>query len=262
MEGMILAILQARFTSSRLPGKVLKPILSKPMLLHQIERIQNSKRIDKLVVATSTEKSDDGIEKMCLDNNIEVFRGSLDNVLDRLYQCAKPYNPKHVVRLTGDCPLADWQAIDQTIQCHIKGKYDYVNNRSKPAFPDGLDVEVITYSALKSACDNAVLPSEKEHVTLYVRHRKDKFKLGYFYSTKDLSHMRWTVDEPEDFNLVEKIYKNLYKNNPKFLMKDVLELLNNQPELLKINSHIGTSEGMKKSLKEDEVFLKNEGADT
>ncbi len=258
MEGMILAILQARFTSSRLPGKVLKPILSKPMLLHQIERIQNSKRIDKLVVATSTEKSDDGIEKMCLDNNIEVFRGSLDNVLDRLYQCAKPYNPKHVVRLTGDCPLADWQAIDQTIQCHIKGKYDYVNNRSKPAFPDGLDVEVITYSALKSACDNAVLPSEKEHVTLYVRHRKDKFKLGYFYSTKDLSHMRWTVDEPEDFNLVEKIYKNLYKNNPKFLMKDVLELLNNQPELLKINSHIGTSEGMKKSLKEDEVFIKNE----
>ena len=258
MEGMILAILQARFTSSRLPGKVLKPILSKPMLLHQIERIQNSKRIDKLVVATSTEKSDDGIEKMCLDNNIEVFRGSLDNVLDRLYQCAKPYNHKHVVRLTGDCPLADWQAIDQTIQCHIKGKYDYVNNRSKPAFPDGLDVEVITYSALKSACDNAVLPSEKEHVTLYVRHRKDKFKLGYFYSSKDLSHMRWTVDEPEDFNLVEKIYKNLYKNNPKFLMKDVLELLNNNPELLKINSHIGTSEGMKKSLKEDEVCIKNE----
>ena len=258
MEGMILAILQARFTSSRLPGKVLKPILSKPMLLHQIERIQNSKRIDKLVVATSTEKSDDGIEKMCLDNNIEVFRGSLDNVLDRLYQCAKPYNPKHVVRLTGDCPLADWQAIDQTIQCHIKGKYDYVNNRSKPAFPDGLDVEVITYSALKSACDNAVLPSEKEHVTYYVKNRKDKFKLGYFYSAKDLSHMRWTVDKPEDFILVERIYKNLYKNNPKFLMKDVLELLNNQPELLKINSHIEASEGMKKSLKEDEDFIKNE----
>jgi spore coat polysaccharide biosynthesis protein SpsF (cytidylyltransferase family) len=255
---MILAILQARFSSSRLPGKVLKLILDKPMLLHQIERIQNSKRIDKLVVATSTDKSDDSIEKMCLDNDIEVFRGSLDNVLDRFYQCAKSYNPESVVRLTGDCPLADWKAIDQTIQYHIKGKYDYVNNRSKPAFPDGLDVEVITYSALKSACDNAVLPSEKEHVTLYVRHRKDKFKLGYFYSTKDLSHMRWTVDEPEDFILVEKIYKNLYKNNPKFLMKDVLELLNNQPELLKINSHIGTSEGMKKSLKEDEEFIKNE----
>jgi spore coat polysaccharide biosynthesis protein SpsF len=255
---VILAILQARFSSSRLPGKVLKPILDKPMLLHQIERIQNSKRIDKLVVATSTEKSDDGIEKMCLDNNIEVFRGNLDNVLNRFYQCAKLYNPEHVVRLTGDCPLADWQAIDQTIQYHIKGKYDYVNNRSKPAFPDGLDVEVITYSALKSACDNAVFPSEKEHVTLYVRHRKNKFKLGYFHSTKDLSHMRWTVDEPEDFILVEKIYKNLYKDNPKFLMKDVLELLNNQPELLKINSHIGTSEGMKKSLKEDEEFIRNE----
>jgi len=255
---MILAILQARVSSSRLPGKVLKSIFGKAMLLHQIERIQYSNMIDKLVVATSTNASDDAIEKMCQDNNIKVFRGDLNNVLDRFYQCARQYNPKHVVRLTGDCPLTDWKAIDQTIQCHIKGNYDYVNNRSKPAFPDGLDVEVITYSALKSACDNAVLPSEKEHVTLYVRHRKDKFKLGYFYSAKDLSHMRWTVDEPEDFILVEKIYKNLYKNNPKFLMKDVLELLNNQPELLKINSHIGTSEGMKKSLKEDEEFIKNE----
>ena len=255
---MILAILQARVSSSRLPGKVLKPILGKAMLLHQIERVQYSNMIDKLVVATSTNASDDAIEEMCQDNNIKVFRGDLNNVLDRFYQCARQYNPKHVVRLTGDCPLADWKAIDQTIQYHIKGKYDYVNNRSKPAFPDGLDVEVIAYSALKSACDNAVLPSEKEHVTLYVRHRKDKFKLGYFHSTKDLSHMRWTVDEPEDFILVEKIYKNLYKNNPKFLMKDVLELLNNQPELLKINSHIGASEGMKKSLKEDEEFIKNE----
>jgi len=258
MENMILAILQARVSSSRLPEKVLKPILGKAMLLHQIERIQYSNMIDKLVVATSTNVSDDAIEKICQDNNIKVFRGDLNNVLDRFCQCASQYNPKHIVRLTGDCPLSDWQAIDQTIQYHIKGKYDYVNNRSKPAFPDGLDVEVITYSALKSACDNAVLPSEKEHVTLYIRHRKDKFKLGYFCSAKDWSHMRWTVDEPEDFILVEKIYKNLYKDNPKFLMKDVLELLNNQPELLKINSHIGASEGMKKSLKEDEEFIKNE----
>jgi len=253
---MILAILQARTSSSRLPGKVLKPILGKEMLLRQIERIQYSNMIDKLVVATSINASDDAIEKMCQDNNIKVFRGDLNNVLDRFCQCARQYNPKYVVRLTGDCPLADWQVIDQTIQYYIKGKYDYVNNRSKPAFPDGLDVEVISYSALKSACDNAVLPLEKEHVTLYVRHRKDKFKLGYYYSAKDLSHMRWTVDEPEDFILVEKIYKNLYKNNPKFLMKDVLELLNNEPELLKINSHIGTSEGLKKSLKEDEEFIK------
>ena len=253
---MILGILQARSSSSRLPQKVLKPILSKPMLLHQIERIQNSKRIDKLVVATSNDKSDDGIEKICLDNNIEVFRGSLDNVLDRFYQCAKLYNPEHIVRLTGDCPLADWQVIDQTIRYYVNGNYDYLNNRSKPAFPDGLDVEVITYLALQSSYENAVLPSEKEHVTLYVRNRKDKFKLGYFYSANDLSHMRWTVDELEDFILVEKIYKNLYISNPKFLMKDIIELLNNQPELLKINSHIGASEGMKKSLMNDEEFIK------
>ena len=131
---MILAILQARTNSFRLPGKVLKPILGKSMLLHQIERIQNSNMIDKLVVATSTNVSDDAIEKMCQDNNIKVFRGDLSNVLDRFFQCARQYKPKHVVRLTGDCPLADWKVIDQTIQYHIKGKYDYVNNRLKPAF--------------------------------------------------------------------------------------------------------------------------------
>lgn len=243
---MILAILQARTSSSRMPGKVLKPILGKEMLLRQIERIQYSKIIDKLIVATSINPSDDAIEKMCQDNNIKLYRGDLNNVLDRFCQCARQYNPEHIVRLTGDCPLIDWQVIDQTIKFYKEGKYDYVNNRSKPAFPDGLDVEVFSYSALKSASDNAVLPSEKEHVTLYIRHRKDKFKLGYYYSAKDLSHMRWTVDKLEDFILIEKIYKNIYKDNPKFLMKDVLQLLNNQPELLKINSHIETSGGIKK----------------
>jgi spore coat polysaccharide biosynthesis protein SpsF (cytidylyltransferase family) len=255
---MILAILQARVSSSRLPGKVLKPILGKEMLLHQIERIQYSSLIDKLVIATSTDPSDDEIEKICINNKIEVFRGDLINVLDRFYKCAIKYNPQLIVRLTGDCPLADWQVIDQTIQYQIDGKFDYVTNRFKPAFPDGLDVEVITYSSLKIAFDNALLPSEKEHVTYYVRQRKNQFKLGNYSSPKDLSNMRWTVDEIEDFVLVEKIYSNLYKKNPKFLIKDVLDLLSNQPELLKINSHIGTSEGMQKSLKEDREFLKNE----
>ena len=112
---MILAILQARYSSSRLPMKVLKPILNKPMLLHQIERLQRSKLIDKIVIATSVDSSDDVIERMCLDNKIEIFRGDLDNVLDRFYQCAKLYNPEYIVRLTGDCPLTDWQVIDEMI---------------------------------------------------------------------------------------------------------------------------------------------------
>lgn len=242
---MILAILQARVSSKRLPGKVLKPILGKPMLLHQIKRIQRSKLIDKLIVATSESPSDDAIEKICQDNNIDLFRGNLENVLDRFIQCAKKYNPKHIVRLTGDCPLIDWQVIDKTIQCHISGKYDYVNNRIKPAFPDGLDVEVISYSSLKIASNNAVLNSDKEHVTLYIRNRNNQFKLGSYFNSEDLSYMRWTVDEPEDFILVKKIFINLYQDNPNFLINDVLEFLNNNPKLLKINCHIGSTEEVK-----------------
>ena len=137
---MILALLQARYSSSRLPGKVLKPILGKPMLLHQIERLSNSQMIDKLVVATSNNISDDAIEKMCTDNNIEIFRGDLENVLDRFYQCAKLYNPDYVVRLTGDCPLSDWQIIDNMIQYYLDEGLDYM--KTSPKFPDGLDAEI------------------------------------------------------------------------------------------------------------------------
>jgi spore coat polysaccharide biosynthesis protein SpsF len=252
---MILAILQARLSSSRLPGKVLKHILGKPMLLHQIERIQNSKRIDKLVVATSTEKSDDAIEKMCLDNNIEVFRGELENVLDRFYQCAKKYNPDYIVRLTGDCPLADWKIIDDMIQYYLDEELDYMS--TSPKLPDGLDAEVMTMSALSEAKQKAVLPSELEHVTQYINKNPNKFKNEHFNFDKDLSHIRWTVDESEDFILVEKIYQALYEDNPLFLMNDILKLLDQRPELNKINGNFSRNEGLERSLQEDVEFLKN-----
>jgi spore coat polysaccharide biosynthesis protein SpsF (cytidylyltransferase family) len=251
---MILAILQARLSSSRLPKKVLKPILGKPMLLHQIERLQNSKMINKLVVATSDDDSDNDIAQMCIDNNIEVFRGSLNNVLDRFYQCAKFYNPKHIVRLTGDCPLADWQVIDDVIQYHLDSNYDYTNGSVKPAFPDGLDVEVVKREVLEIAWNNATSLSEKEHVTYYINKRKSKFKIGLLHCKEDLSHLRWTVDELEDFIFVEKVYQNLYENNPYFLMRDVLELLDAQPELLKINSHFEAYDGIKKLIEDDKEF--------
>jgi spore coat polysaccharide biosynthesis protein SpsF (cytidylyltransferase family) len=251
---MILAILQARLSSTRLPRKVLKPILGKPMLLHQIERLQNSKMINKLVVATSNDDSDDDIVQMCINNNIEVFRGSLNNVLDRFYQCAKFYNPKHIVRLTGDCPLADWQVIDDVIQYHLDSNYDYTNGSVKPAFPDGLDVEVVKREVLEIAWNNATSLSEKEHVTYYINKRKSKFKIGLLHCKEDLSHLRWTVDELEDFIFVEKVYQNLYENNPYFLMRDVLELLDAQPELLKINSHFEAYDGIKKLIEDDKEF--------
>jgi len=254
---MILAILQARLSSSRLPGKVLKPILGKPMLLHQIERLGNSKMIDKLIVATSIDGSDDDIEQMCLDNKIEVFRGDLNNVLDRYYQCTKQYNPDYIVRLTGDCPLADWQVVDQVIQNHLSGDFDYTNNCIAPAFPDGLDVEVMTMSALAESKQSATLPSEMEHVSQYINKNPNKFKIGSSHYKEDLLHLRWTVDEPEDFDFVEKVYHHLYKDHPNFLMQDILKLLEKHPELSNINNHFEANEGLKKSLKEDKEFLKN-----
>jgi spore coat polysaccharide biosynthesis protein SpsF len=253
---MILVILQARFSSSRLPGKVLKSILGKPMLLHQIERIQNSKMIDKLIVATSIEGSDDGIQKMCLDNNIEIFRGSLSNVLDRFYQCAKSYKPECVVRLTGDCPLIDWNVIDQVIKRHLDGDYDYTSNCSPPTYPDGLDVEVMKFSILKKVWECAKLPSELEHVTPYIHNHPELFSRYNFELKEDLSEYRWTVDESSDFELVKEIYTNLYPKNDRFKMKDILDFLDNNPKFKEINRHIGRNEGVLKAYEKDKEFLR------
>ena len=252
---MILAILQARLSSSRLPGKVLKPILGKPMLLHQIERLRSSKMIDKLIVATSVNSSDDVIEQMCLNNNIEVFRGDLDNVLDRYYQCAMKYNPDYIVRLTGDCPLADWEVIDNIIQFCLDGNLDYAVTDGN--FPDGLDAEIMTMDALIEAKQNAVLPSEMEHVSQYISTRGNRFKNGELESNRKLSHFRWSIDQPEDFVLVGKIYQALYNHNRLFLTNDILDLLRRQPELTRINDSFRRNEGLEKSLQEDKVFLKS-----
>jgi len=252
---MILAILQARYSSSRLPKKVLKPILGKPMLFHQIQRLQNSKLIDDLVVATSTSSSDDPIENMCLENNINLFRGNLENVLDRFYQCAKRYNPDYIVRLTGDCPLIDWKVVDQTIEFFLDGNYDFAETSLK--YPDGLDTEIMTMQSLKRAWENAELPSEKEHVTQFIVNRADEFHNGILEPNHDMTHMRWTVDEPEDFMFVEKIYQALYAKNPFFLTEDILNLLKKKPKLIKINNKFIRNEGLEKSLVEDKDYLKD-----
>jgi len=252
---MILAILQARYSSSRLPNKVLKPILGKPMLLHQIERIKHSQTIDKIVVATSSNVSDDPIENMCRDNGIDIFRGELDNVLDRFYQCAKLYKPEYIIRLTGDCPLIDWEIVDSVARYCMNKDFDFVETSLD--FPDGLDTEIMTMSALSEAWRYASLPSEIEHVTQYIINRPDKFNNGVFELSQNLSHLRWTVDEPEDFDLVSQIYEALYVDNPFFLTSHILALLLKNPELRKINEVFTRNEGLKKSLQEDEIFLKN-----
>ena len=250
-----LGILQARLSSSRLPGKVLLPILGEPMLFRQIERLSRCKQIDKIVVATSIDPSDDGLAFECEKRAIYVFRGSLEDVLDRFFQAALEFNPKVVVRLTGDCPLADPNVIDETIKFFYSGDFDYVSNCDPPTFPDGLDVEVFKFQWLADAHDKATYQSEREHVTPYIRKQSDVLRFGNYARETDLAHLRWTVDEPEDFEFVKTVYEKLYPSNDRFNMWDVLKLSDSHPEWQQINSKFQRNEGLVKSLEQDREFL-------
>lgn len=256
---MILAILQARVSSTRLPGKVLKPILGRPMLVRQLERVKRSKLIDKLIVATSTDLSDSPIFDLCNKDEVACFRGNLDDVLDRFFNAAKPYKPDNILRLTGDCPLADPVLIDEVISYHLNGGYDYSSNTLEPTFPDGLDIEVFKYKCLEQAWKEAVLPSQREHVTPFIYQHPDRFKIGNFKNMLDLSGLRWTVDEPADFELISLIYNSLYTKNPKFTTSDILAFLDSHPDLKAMNTHHERNEGVKKSFDKDAMFLESTG---
>jgi spore coat polysaccharide biosynthesis protein SpsF len=247
----VLAVLQARTTSSRLPGKVLKPILGVPMLARQIERIRLSREIDKLIVATSDEPSDDSVAELCATLGVTCFRGSLNDVLDRFYRAAAPLSPEYVVRLTGDCPLADPDVIDAAIRVCRPGDFDYVTNALDGRYPDGLDVEVFRFECLQQAHLEAQLPSQREHVTPFINRQPDRFKIGHLRSEVDLSMLRWTVDEPEDFRLITLIYEALYPINPAFRMRDVLLLLEEHPEWKSMNAFHKRNAGYERSLERD-----------
>lgn len=245
------AILQARTGSNRLPGKVLLPLLGKPMLLRQIERVSRSRLIDELVVATSVDRSDDTIAALCSVNGVACFRGSLQDVLDRYYQAAVLYRADTVVRLTGDCPLADPELIDDVIAFREHGGFEFASNAIEPTFPDGLDAAVFRMTLLKDAWQEATLPSDREHVTMFMRRNSTRYRLGSYKGGTDLSHMRWTVDEPEDFGLVERIYTRLYPANPCFSTRDILALLDAEPALMGLNARFERNDGLRRSLQKD-----------
>jgi spore coat polysaccharide biosynthesis protein SpsF len=256
---MVLGILQARVSSSRLPGKVLKPILGAPMLQRQIERLKSVRRMDRLVVATSDQENDTPLAALCESIGVECFRGNLDDVLDRFYKCAISYAPETVVRITGDCPLIDPQVVDTAIEYFQSHEYDYVSNSLTRTFPDGLDVEVFTLQSIKTAWREAALPSEREHVTPFIYKNPDKFSIGQFTNPIDLSEHRWTVDEQADYELVNIVYETLYPKKRNFSMQDVLELLKARPKLRELNSHFTSNEGYLRSLAEDARFLTAKG---
>jgi spore coat polysaccharide biosynthesis protein SpsF (cytidylyltransferase family) len=253
---MNLAILQARMSSSRLPNKVLKKVNDKELLLYEIERIQKSNKIDKLIIATSDDNSDDILEEFCTLNHIEYFRGSLDDVLSRYYDCVKEFKENNkienlnIIRVTGDCPVIDPIVIDEVITAFENGNYDYTSNTLEPTYPDGMDIEVCKFEALEYAYNNATFKSDREHVTLYIKN-SDKFNKYNYKAKVNFSHLRLTVDEQNDFDLIENILENLYVKNNNFTYLDIVAYMTQNPNLLFINSDIGRDEGLAKSLKED-----------
>ncbi len=247
----VLAIVQARISSTRLPGKVLKPILDQPMLIQQINRVRQCKTLNHIVIATSILEEDDAICELCTETGIDFFRGELVDVLDRYYRAAKAFSPEHIVRLTGDCPLIDPYLIDALVTYYLDGDYDYASNCLNPTYPDGLDAEIFSFRTLKTAWERAVKPSEREHVTLFMHTHPETFKLGELRSRKDLSSLRWTVDNQEDLDFVRKVYEFLYDENPFFNMDDILNLLALKPEITKINSHIHRNEGLEISFQKE-----------
>ncbi len=244
----ILGVLQARTTSSRLPGKVLLPVLGRPMILRQIERLKRAQRMDALVLATSTDPSDDALAAAVATSGIPVHRGSLDNVLERFIGAAIPFHPEWVVRLTGDCPLADPQLIDRLITETLAAGADYGSTALAPTFPDGLDAEIVRFDLLRQIACEPRTSAEREHVTLVIHRNPDLFQLHSVTGSPNLSALRWTVDEPRDFTFVTAVYEALYPSNPAFRTDDILRLLQQHPELARINGDIARNEGLMKSL--------------
>lgn len=234
----ILLIVQARMTSSRLPGKVLLPLAGEPMLTRLIERLRRVQRVDGIVIATTTNATDDLIAALCDKLGVPCHRGSEHDVLSRYADAARLHGADLVVRITSDCPLIDPALIDQVIAVYAKGDSDYASNMLPPTWPYGMAVEVFGAAALQQAHTEATLPAEREHVTPFIYWHPERYRLRNVASPVDLSHHRWTVDTPEDYELVRRLFETLHPINPEFTQADILTLLDAHPDWMSLNQRV------------------------
>ena len=230
-RGRTLAIVQARTSSSRLPGKVLKPLAGVPMILRQLERVSRARTLDGVVAATSDDTSDDELAVLLTNAGYDIVRGPLEDVLARFTLALDVYQPDVVVRITADCPLISPAVIDLVVERFHATTADYVANTLRPTYPDGLDVEVVISQALREIAGTSTDKHEREHVTLGLYRSPEKFSVENVVdpSGNDNSRMRWTVDNPGDFAFVSSIYEHLYPHH--FDYDDILDLLKLHPEL-------------------------------
>jgi len=255
MNNEILAIIQARSSSRRLPGKVFLDLAGRTVLERVIERVGQAKKISKVIVATSDKQADDRLAELCKQAGADCFRGSEDDVLDRYYRAARHFGFSNIVRITGDCPVIDPEVIDQVVALYQSENLDYASNVIPPTWPDGLDTEIFSLNALEKAWREARINSAREHVTVYMWQNPALFKQKHLLNPINLSNRRWVLDNPEDYELIKEIYGQLYPSQPNFRLKDLLEFFSAHPELEKVNQNIKRNEGLAKSLQED--VLKN-----
>lgn len=243
------AIIQARMGSTRLPGKVLQDLGGRPVLGRVVERAKRAQRLDAVTVATSTAAADDVVSAWCGESRVPCFRGSEADVLDRYAGAAREFGAGVVVRLTGDCPLIDPDVVDMVVAAYFAQPCDYAANVIEPTFPDGLDTEVFSRATLERAAAEAQLPSEREHVTPYIRNHPELFRLVSVRGERDLSAMRWTVDEPRDLEVARLIYGVL--GDAEFGLQELLALYDADPRLRAVNTDIPRNQGYATSLETD-----------
>lgn len=222
----ILAIVQARMGSTRLPGKVMKELCGIPVLVHVIRRIRKAQLVDNVIVATTDKNEDNIIINLMKDEKVDIFRGSEEDVLDRYYKAAKENNADIIVRVTSDDPLIDFNVIDEIIEKLITEKLDYCCNNIPRTYPLGLDCECFTFSTLKIAWENANGKYNREHVTPFIRDN-NLFKISSIKNNKDYSYLRWTLDTIQDYNYIKNIYENLYYFNNYFTTQQIIDFLDN-----------------------------------
>ncbi|MFB3901880.1 MAG: cytidylyltransferase domain-containing protein [Acidobacteriota bacterium] len=245
------AMVQARMGSTRLKGKVMAEILGKPMIWHIVTRLRQVPEVGLVVVATSTHVANQPLADYCRRETIPVFRGSEDDVLDRFYQAARIFDADPIIRVTGDCPFVDGPLISELIRFYGEGNWEHLGVATGAGavfldsgrYPDGLDAECFSFNALRRAWEEAIEPSDREHVTPYIWRVPGRFRTAALTAPADYSRYRWTVDNGADLDLAREIYRELYAKNPAFSMHDILKLIERRPELAALNAQFIGREG-------------------
>jgi len=250
----IIALVQARMGSTRLPGKVMKTVVNSPVIELLLKRLSLSKRINQIILATSQNPENGALVEHVSNLGFTVFQGDENDVLDRFYQASKICQGDIIVRITGDCPFVDPVLVDSIIDKFIEGQFDYFTNTLPPTFPDGLDVEVFSFEALKKVTIESTKSTEREHVTPYLRN-SNSIKKGNYTSDSDYSNLRWTLDEYSDLEFINEVFEN-FKPNIHFSWKEILKLIQEKPSLKLLNQHIMRNEGYLTS-KLNEIELRN-----